>query len=134
MPAGNQNKIFGWQPRYAEYKMSRDIATGQFIIRSMTDYAPWVCKRDVTQIITGTTGQQSSYVDGPIDETFVKSDDYVQYNNIFYATEDDDKFLCANDFTLIVNAPLKSLYDIHEYNDEHQGEERELPIGGTTLN
>ena len=132
--AGNQNKIFGWQPRYSEYKMSRDIATGQFIIRSMTDFASWVCKRDVTQIITDTQGSQSTYVDGPIDETFVKSDDYAQYNNIFYATEDDDKFLCANDFTFIVNAPMKSLYDIHEYNDEHQGEERELPIGGTTLN
>lgn len=133
-PAGSQNTIFGWQPRYSEYKMSRDIATGQFITRSMTDFSSWVCKRDVTAIVTGTGGQQSTYVDGPIDETFVKSDDYAQYNNIFYSTKDDDKFLCANDFTFIVNAPLKSLYDIHEYNDEHQGEERELPIGGTTLN
>ena len=134
MPAGDVNTIFGWQPRYSEYKMSRDIATGQFITRSLTDFSSWVCKRDVTQIITDTQGGQSTYVDGPIDETFVKSDDYAQYNNIFYATDDDDKFLCANDFQFIVNSPMKSLYDIHEYNDEHQGEERDLPIGGTTLN
>ncbi len=128
---GNTNKIFGWQPRYSEYKMSKDIVTGQFVRGSLPEYDSWATTRN---ILSASLSDPFMYFDNPIDESFVKTDDFQQYNKIFYSMDDDDKFLIALDFEMIVHAPFKDLYDIHEYNDEHQGEERALPISGTTLN
>lgn len=125
------NKIFGWQPRYAEYKMSKDIVTGQFVRGSLPEYDSWATTRN---LLRANLTAPFQYQDNPIDETFVKTDDFQQYNKIFYSMDDDDKFLIALDFEMIVHAPFKDLYDVHEYNDEHQGEERALPISGTTLN
>lgn len=124
-------KIFGWQPRYAEYKMSKDIVTGQFVRGSLPEFDSWATTRNMLRANLLLPYQ---YQDNPIDETFVKTDDFQQYNKIFYSMDDDDKFLIALDFEMIVHAPFKDLYDVHEYNDEHQGEERSLPISGTTLN
>lgn len=124
-------KIFGWQPRYAEYKMSKDIVTGQFVRGSLPEFDSWATTRNMLRANLLLPYQ---YQDNPIDETFVKTDDFQQFNKIFYSMDDDDKFLIALDFEMIVHAPFKDLYDVHEYNDEHQGEERSLPISGTTLN
>ena len=124
-------RVFGWQPRYAEYKMSKDIVTGQFVRGSLPEYDSWATTRNMLRANLTAPFQ---YQDEPIDESFVKTDDFQQYNKIFYSMDDDDKFLIALDFEMIVHAPFKDLYDIHEYNDEHQGEERALPISGTTLN
>lgn len=124
-------KIFGWQPRYAEYKMSKDIVTGQFVRGSLSEFDSWATTRNMLRANLRLPYQ---YQDNPIDETFVKTDDFQQYNKIFYSMDDDDKFLIALDFEMIIHAPFKDLYDIHEYNDEHQGEERALPLSGTTLN
>lgn len=129
--ASNTNNIFGWQPRYSEYKMSKDIVTGQFVRGSLPEYDSWATTRNMLRANLLLPYQ---YQNNPIDESFVKTDDFQQYNKIFYSMEDDDKFLIALDFEMIVHAPFKDLYDIHEYNDEHQGEERALPISGTTLN
>ena len=128
---GSTNRIFGWQPRYAEYKMSKDIVTGQFVRGSLPEFDSWATTRN---ILAASLTDPFAYFDNPIDEAFVKTDDFQQYNKIFYSMDDDDKFLIALDFEMIVHAPFKDLYDIHEYNDEHQGEERALPISGTTLN
>ena len=125
------NRIFGWQPRYSEYKMSKDIVTGQFVRGSLPEFDSWATTRN---ILRANLLLPYQYQDNPIDETFVKTDDFQQYNKIFYSMDDDDKFLIALDFEMIVHAPFKDLYDVHEYNDEHQGEERALPISGTTLN
>lgn len=128
---GSTTKIFGWQPRYSEYKMSKDIVTGQFVRGSLPEYDSWATTRN---ILSASLSDPFMYFDNSIDETFVKTDDFQQYNKIFYSMDDDDKFLIALDFEMIVHAPFKDLYDVHEYNDEHQGEERSLPISGTTLN
>ena len=129
--ASSTNRIFGWQPRYAEYKMSKDIVTGQFVRGSLPEFDSWSTTRNMLRT---NLSQPFQYQNQPIDESFVKTDDFQQYNKIFYSLDDDDKFLIALDFEMIVHAPFKDLYDVHEYNDEHQGEERSLPISGTTLN
>lgn len=129
--ASSTNRIFGWQPRYSEYKMSKDIVTGQFVRGSLPEYDSWATTRN---LLRANLLLPYQYLEEPIDESFVKTDDFQQYNKIFYSMDDDDKFLIALDFEYIIHAPFKDLYDVHEYNDEHQGEERALPISGTTLN
>ena len=93
------NNIFGWQPRYSEYKMSKDVVTGQFVRGSLPEYDSWATTRNMLRANLQLPYQ---YQDNPIDETFVKTDDFQQYNKIFYSMDDDDKFLIALDFESVV--------------------------------
>lgn len=124
------NQVFGFVPRYAEYKTSSAILSGDYILRSRNvGKDAWTLFRNV----------RTNHGD-PIDEfihdiSFVNSIDSNQYNRIFYNTsENADHFNVIHQFRLKVSFPGKSLYDTYEFDNEENSRRVEMGIGGTQLN
>lgn len=119
------DKVFGYTPRYAEYKIGRDNLSGDYVFN------------------TRNQGEDSWYTFRKIDAntcpafagmTFVGSSlDGDQYNRIFNATTDDaDHFRVIMHFDVKDSAPMSSLYDNYEFCEK--GKEVTLDINGTNLN
>lgn len=119
------DKVFGYTPRYAEYKIGRDNLSGDYVFN------------------TRNQGEDSWYTFRKIDYstcpsfagmTFVGSSlDGDQYNRIFNATTDDaDHFRVIMHFDVKDSAPMSSLYDNYEFCEK--GKEVTLDINGTNLN
>jgi len=117
---------FGFTPRYSEYKVSRDRLTGDFTVNSFNP-------------------GQDSWSNGPLDawhffrkfddnsftnnaSNIVHSKDFVsgsidgeQYNRIFQtwnAKAPQDMFWMIWHFDVISHSPMKSMYDVYEFEDK----------------
>lgn len=113
------NGVFGWTPRYAEYKIGRDKMTGDFRYRSMNQVgnnsSAWNLMRSV-----GRNWQQAS--DMTNSEYFVQAFDSNQYNRLFGNINDTaDKFYMIHNFNVVSNAPMHSLFDTYEFESEDEG-------------
>lgn len=111
---------FGFTPRYSEYKFSRDRLTGDFTINSFNtnhDLDAWHFMRMF---------DDSSFNNSP--SNVVHSKDFVnasidgdQYNRIFQTYSRDlqqDMFWMIWHFDVISNSPMKSMYDVYEFEDK----------------
>lgn len=117
------NDIFGYLPRYAEYKVGRDLITGDFILDSRNlGLMSWSTARDV-----------SSYV-GAHSLGFVIGDDALQYQRIFYGseTEEDDKFIFVHRVNIKVAMQMTPLYDTYDFDEKH-GQEVIMQMNGTKI-
>lgn len=121
------DKIFGFTPRYAEYKIPYDQITGDYILRSKgVGVDSWFLARDV-----------SHFLDGDIDKShsldFVMSDDKEQFNRIFNNVSNDaDHFNVVHYFQITSSFPGKSLFDTYEFENEDKSQKVVVNINGST--
>lgn len=120
------NGVFGWTPRYAEYKIGRDNITGDFRYNSMNvGQEAWHTMREVDYTDADNIVHNLAFVEGR---------DAGQYSRIFYNTDADaaDKFKVIYHFDIASYSPMKSLYDTYEF--EEKGQDIVMDAGGVKMN
>lgn len=134
-------QIWGYAPRYAEYKVGHDRLTGDFRYNSKnTGEESWHMFRDIDAFMSNNawTGPQ----DFKVGLSFVRSLDRSQYDRIFQGAVEEDGINVANItqdmFKMIYNfevaswSPMKSLYDNYEFEDK--GKKVIEDVNGVKLN
>lgn len=120
------NEIFGFTPRYAEYKVGRDILSGDFRCNSINNGAEsWHTMRVL---------DFNSWQDVVHSRDFVSGKDSDQYSRIFYNVEADasDKFNVIYHFNVTSLAPMKPLFDTYEFEDK--GKDVIMDVNGVKMN
>lgn len=122
--------IFGWTPRYSEYKIGRDKVTGDYRVRSKSAVGD---TDDAWHLMRNLDEQYQNSSDIVHDFYFVRGHDYKQYNRIFFNTDDTaDKFYLIHNFQITSNSPMHSLYDTYEF--ENKGKEVVADVNGVKVN
>lgn len=134
-------QIWGYAPRYAEYKVGHDRLTGDFRYNSKnTGEESWHMFRDIDAFMSNNawTGPQ----DFKVGLSFIRSLDRSQYDRIFQGAVEEDGINVANItqdmFKMIYNfevaswSPMKSLYDNYEFEDK--GKKVTEDVNGVKLN
>lgn len=126
--------VFGFTPRYAEYKRGYDNMTGDLVLASKnTGLEGWTLMRDVSNYFDSRT--ISGYSDVVHDQGFVEGNDASQYNRIFYVTDNlEDKFYIIHNFKIQSRFPGKSLYDSYEFKDYDKAENVHIDVNGVRAN
>ena len=131
-PSDNRlsNRVFGFTPRYAEYKVCRDNVTGDLIYNSLNAGADsWHLMREL---------EYTSYADIVHNMAFVQGNDSGQYNRIFNSVADaespwySDKFNVIYNFNIVSISPMKSLFDTYDF-DSH-GKTVTEDVNGVKMN
>lgn len=124
------DKIFGFWPKNADYKVPYNQLTGDFRCRSLrTGQDSWYLFRDLRPFI----GDNLS--DFHHDFNFIIGSDASQYNRIFHDTSSNaDKFILIHRFYIDCVFPGKSLFDTYEFKDEDKSDNVTLPVNGTQMN
>lgn len=121
--------IFGFAPRYYEYKQKTDFVTGDYICPSIFDGGDsWHLNRtfDDNSFSNGLTGQTHSF-------GFATGIDAGQFDRIFqYTNTDIDKFYLVFNFAAESLAPCKSLFDTYKFDE--LGQQLTLDAGGAKVN
>lgn len=118
--------VFGFTPRYSEYKIGRDKLTGDFRYDSMNvGTEAWHTLREVDYSVGANIVHNRSFVVGS---------DADQYSRIFYNTDADaaDKFNVIYHFEITSQSPMKPLYENYEFEDK--GDKMILDVNGTKMN
>lgn len=125
------NQKFGYVPRYAEYKVSRDKITGDWSYGSMnTGEDSWWLFRDITRLSgwNSASGVEHSLA-------FCRGLDSVQYNRIFQngliTSTAPDYFKVIYHFEIASFSPMKALYDSYEFDG---GKEVTEDVNGVKMN
>lgn len=111
-PKALYDGVFGWTPRYAEYKIGRDMLTGDFRYGSINAGSEaWHTMREVNFSNPSDIIHNLSFVQGM---------DADQYSRIFYNTDADaaDKFNVIYHFEIASWSPMRPLYDTYEFEQE----------------
>ena len=126
--------VFGFTPRFAEYKKGYDNITGDLVLRSKNvGLEGWTLMRDVSHYFDPRNG--SAYADVVHDQDFVEADDAWQYNRIFYTTDQqEDKFYIIHNFNIQSRFPGKTLYDSYEFKDYDKAEKVHIDVNGVRAN
>lgn len=107
-PQAYWQSVFGFVPRYAEYKVGKDRLTGDFRVNSIN--------RGMDSWHTLRIINPSSLSELAINEDFVSGDDAVQYSRIFNNYSDEyDKFIVIHNFNIKSNAPFASYWDTYDF-------------------
>lgn len=121
--------IFGFTPRYSEYKVGLDKLTGDFrlgIAEAGDTSDAWHLFRNPFVVYSAA----ESLVHMP---EFVDGTDADQYNRIFYNTNSDtDKFYIIHNFDVTSNSPMKPLYDTYDF--EEKGKKVVADVNGVKVN
>lgn len=125
------NGVFGFVPRYAEYKTPFDVISGDYFVKSLSvGKDSWYLARDISNLI-----QDPGYDGFVHDYQFIKGDDASQYNRIFYVPGQlSDHFNMIHNFVIKCSFPGKSLFDNYEFENEDKSKKVTLDVDGTTLN
>lgn len=115
------NNVFGFTPRYSEYKIGYDFLTGDFVVPSRR------------------TGMDSYHLfrlfknaDSVLDPAF-SIGEQTQYDRVFNNTSDEyDHMYCIHRIFINANRPMKSITETIEFEDG--GRELDIPSEGTQLN
>lgn len=129
-------KVFGYTPRYAEYKMGYDQVTGNFRVRTLNGdintnngSGAWHLMRQFDDSdFPGLTSMVHSL-------NFVYSKgDLGRYNRIFAYTDPEapDQFTLIHQFNIGDYAPMKPLYDSYDWLDK--GRKVTLDVNGVKHN
>lgn len=135
--------VFGFTPRYADYKVSRDQLVGNFRCNSLFSSAPndgvenaassWHAYRifdvDDFKASDNTTLAPFHSVD-----FMYGFNDASQFKRVFYNSDGNgpDNFTIINNFEIASYFPGKSLYDTYEFEDK--GKRVTLDNGGVKVN
>lgn len=122
--------LFGWTPRYSEYKIGRDRLTGDFRLNSKNAVgdttSAWHLFRDTNGLY-----QDADTMFHSLD--FATGKDAGQYNRLFYSTTDSaDKFYLIHNFQVTSNSPMHSLYDSYEF--DSNGDSVVADVNGVKVN
>ena len=137
-------QIFGFLPRYYSYKAaSHDTLSGNFRCASLNGTNPlypdvyngassWHLMRTFDSI---DYPDASSIVHTP--DFMLGQNDYDQWKRVFYANPTDkatapDNFTIIQNFDIVAYAPMKSLYDSYEFEDE--GKKVTSDVSGVKVN
>lgn len=131
--SGMQTGVFGFTPRYAEYKVGHDRLTGDFRINNAnTGEDAWTLMRN----IDGRFNTQASVV---VSEDFLFGErDWAQFNRIFQGGKTnatqlvDDTFTIIHHFEIASYAPMKPMFENYEFDSE--GKEVTEDAGGVAVN
>lgn len=130
-PVKVEQSIFGFNPRYAEYKVGRDKLSGDFRLSSRnTGMDAWHLFRDVSPFFNGKNYSEVSH-----DIDFIKGLDSRQYNRIFnYMGEGMDMIKIFHYFNYKITIAGKKLYDTYEFTDEDKAQHVSVDVGGSKAN
>lgn len=131
IPVNYSNQVFGFAPRYAEYKVPYSQITGDFLLGSRNvGKDAWTLFRDITPIV------DSVGIDGLVhNPDFVTSSDSAQYNRIFQINDDSlEHIYVIHNFNISSRAPFKSLYDTYEFESEGKADKVTIDVNGDTHN
>lgn len=128
-------QVFGFAPRYAEYKVSRDRLTGDFRCNTVnTGEDSWYLLRDLDPMY-----KYVSSVNQVVHNlNFMRSiTDKEQYNRIFQngivtQLQAPDMFKVIYHFEIGSLSPMKSLYDTYEF--DSNGKEVTEDVNGVKMN
>lgn len=120
------NEVFGWTPRYAEYKVAKDRVTGDFRVANLNvGEDSWYLMRDVS-----TFYDDNAAVNGVV---FQQGRDWEQYNRIFQNVSNKaDAFKVIYHFEIASYSPMKALFDTYEFEDK--GKEVTEDVNGIKMN
>ena len=125
---GVVNQVFGFTPRYSEYKVPRDFLTGDFRVRSVgaDNLQAWHLMRlfDVLD-----------YDELVHDIDFVSGTDAKQYGRIFYENSENgsDQIHCIFRFHVELSSHQKPLYDVFDFSND-DGHDIILDSNGVKVN
>ncbi len=135
------NTVFGYIPRYAEYKTKLDKVVGNFRLPSVNGANPnspaefngansWYLMRvfDNGDFPNGAT-------DIVHDPAFISGRaDFSQFKRIFYNTKGSapDNFTVIHNFEIASYSPMKSLFDTYEFEDK--GKKVTVDVNGVKMN
>lgn len=134
------NQVFGFTPRYADYKISHDQLTGNFRLPSINGSRP--------NTFAQFNAANSWHLMRSFDSTYfayaseiVHSPDFLygilnalQFKRLFYDVEPSapDNFTTITDYKVAAYAPMKALYDTYEFEDK--GKKVTLNVNGVVAN
>lgn len=126
------NGIFGYTPRYAEYKVGRDRLTGDFRVNTLTAAGDtsnsWHLMREFDASSFGYNSNNVKH-----SKEFVEGEDQSQYNRIFYNTDNSaDHFVVIHNFSVMSMSPMCSLYDTYEF--DSKGKSVTADVNGVKVN
>lgn len=123
-PKTYYNKVFGFSPRYAEYKLAQDRLTGDFRYNSINQgMDSWHTMRNINP----------TSLDLVISEDFVSGSDAEQYSRIFHNQDDEyDKFIVIHNINVSSNTPFTSYWDTYEF--ESKGDDIATQANGVKMN
>lgn len=121
----SEEDLFGFLPRYSEYKVGRDLVTGLFSLP------------DTNRGMLGWSTVRQVAVGGSHDIDFMRGDDAWQYARIFYgdvnSPEDErDKFIFVHRVNLKAAMRAMPMYDTYDF-DEPEGETIKMQANGVQL-
>ena len=125
-------KVFGFVPRYADYKRGIDQITGDYVLGSRNkDLAAWTMERDITPMAKELGVENIVH-----SRNFLMGDDSEQYSRIFNVIEDDnvDHFKIHHMFNITSYFPGRSLFDTYEFEDDDKAQKVNLDINGVKAN
>lgn len=128
------SSVFGFTPRFAEYKRGYDNMTGDLVLHSKNvGLEGWTLMRDVSNYFDPR--DTHAYADVVHDQGFVEGKDANQYNRIFYVTDnEEDKFYIIHNFKINTRFPGKALYDSYEFKDYDKAEKVHIDVNGVRAN
>ena len=128
-----QEKVFGFTPRYSEYKVPYNLLTGDLSLPSFrTSSEAWTLFRDMSPlaVVDGDPVLRYGLEHGL---NFILSTDKAQYNRIFYVQSDlVDHFKMSHSFEIKSSFPGRALFDDYEFKDEDKSEKVTVQVNGTT--
>ncbi len=138
---GIDQQIFGYMPRYAEYKIKLDKVVGNFRLPSVNGSNPntpaefngansWYLMRvfDNDDFAQGATDivHSPNFISG--------RGDFSQFKRIFYDVSPSapDNFTVIHNFEIASYSPMKSLFDTYEFSDK--GKKVTVDVNGVKMN
>lgn len=123
--------VFGFIPRYAEYKIGYDVLSGDYSLNSRN------AGKDSWTLFRSLDGYSSTGLKGIVhDVNFVRGLDSNQFNRIFQLTDEDsgDKFNIIHSFNIQTSFPGKKLWDTYEFENEDKSQHVTVDVGGSKSN
>lgn len=141
------DSIFGYAPRYAEYKIAKDKVTGDYrvnhINKSLMANNGWHFMRefpdDWDSFVNFAPGN-SDYANYWITHSpyFLKGEDANQFNRIFQSFSNSeaasDHFAVIYHFDVGMTAPMCKLWDTYEFDESDRGKEVTMDVNGVKMN
>lgn len=131
-------QVFGFAPRYADYKVAHDQLTGNFRLLSVNGGSPRVNAADswhLMRTFEGISDFTSNYENVVHSPDFISGKaDFSQYKRIFYDDEATapDNFTLFHNFEIAAYVPMKPLYDNYEFEDK--GKKVTMEVNGVKHN
>lgn len=129
---GNDNPwdgIFGFTPRYAEYKVAKDRLTGDFAFGSLNSAGATSQSWNTFRLFDYLDLDSIVHSRG-----FVTASDWQQYLRIFYNTRSTaDHFYLNYLFKVTSFAPVKPLFDSYDFDDD-DGRDVTMKLEGGNVN